>query len=575
MEKNRWIDNKIGQMNIEQKVGQMMVFGFCGTVITPDVIEMITKYHVGGLRITQGCRVITMAHAVRMGTEPEAWIEREIYYPEGANKDYAHVNGAAKCTAKEYAMVLNRLRDYALDRKSSVGLHFTMDQEGNVAELLSGQRLFPDQMGVAASGNPDLAYRIAKSLAKQVRAVGVNMLHSPVLDVNTNQNNPEIGPRSYGSNPEVVEKFGLEMLRAFNEHSLIATAKHFPGRGESDVDSHFELPVVNINRKTLMDVHIAPYKALIDAGLPSVMIGHSIYPALDSSDVPSSTSERIIQGILREQLNFKGVITTDNIMMAGIMKKYSIQEAVVLAIIAGCDLILFRDESPLRIKIIEHVMDSIKSGRISEKIIDDAVTRILAMRWDMGITGNGGKVDPEMAEEPIQDIQTNKVANEAAEKCTILLRNEQEILPLSTNKRVLLVEQIHTIHSESNNLYSHPGLLWEQMCKYSDNVMSVEIPFFPTEADCERVLKRISEAEVIVMTNYYHQKMGKGITEFIKSILMYRKPVIVVANNPFKFCIADEFESVIVTFCAGGKENLDAVAKAIFGKIKLTAKLPC
>lgn len=569
--KEKWVDGLLGKMNLEQKVGQLMVFGMCGTVITPDIVELITKYHIGGLRISQGCRIITMGHAVKMGQEPEEWVKRAIYYPEGNNKDYAYVQNAPKCSASEYADVLNRLRDYSLDRDLGIGLHFTIDQEGNNAELLSGQRLFPDQLGVKSSSDPELAYRIALCIGMQARALGVNMIHSPVLDVNTNPKNPEAGPRSYGCNPEDVVKYGVEALRGFQESGLIATGKHFPGRGESEVDSHFELPVVNIDANILRKVHIYPYIKMIEAGLPAIMIGHSIYPTLDPSQEPSSVSKYIINILLRQELGFEGIITTDNLMMAGLMKKYDICEASVLAIKAGCDLILFRDESPLRIRLVNEVVEAVKTGRLSEKRIEQSVARILAMRWDMGISQNGGKVNASKAQEPINSPFVMKTATEAAQKCTIVLRDKFKMLPLKSNKRVLLIEQIHIVHSESNNMYSHPSLLWEQLCGMSDNVYSVEIPFFPEESDCQRIKRRLNECDLIVMTNYFHPKRGKAISELVREVKKCGKPVIVITNNPFEFGAPPDFETVLVSFCPGGKENMRALAEILYGKLRPTA----
>ena len=195
--KEKWVDDLLGKMNLEQKVGQMMVFGFAGPIITPDTVELIQKYHVGGLRICLKFRTQTLLHDLKPGSKPNENILRSLEYPQGRNRDFADPKQCVACTPEQYAAVLNRLRDYALDRELSIPLHFTIDQEGNGSDdLINGQRLFPHPMGLTASGEPELAYRVAVAIGKQARDLGANMIHSPVLDVNTNPQNPEIGTRS-------------------------------------------------------------------------------------------------------------------------------------------------------------------------------------------------------------------------------------------------------------------------------------------------------------------------------------------------------------------------------------------
>ncbi|UCH11242.1 MAG: hypothetical protein JSU61_04965, partial [Fidelibacterota bacterium] len=363
--KERWIDNLLGRMDLEQKVGQMLVFGFAGPVITPDIVELITKYQVGGLRIALKFRTQTLLHDLKPGTTPDENVLRSLQHPHGLNRDYADPRQCTACTPQQYTAVLNRLRDHALDRELSIPLHFTIDQEGNASDdLINGQRLFPHPMGFVAAGDPELAYRAALAIGKQARAVGANMIHSPVLDVNTNPRNPEISTRAYSDKPEEVIQYALQSVRGFQEAGLIATGKHFPGRGESVADAQWGLPSMDVDADTMRKVHLAPFRALIDAGIPAILVAHCRYPALGVPDEPSSVSKRILLDILRGELGFKGVISTDNMMMGGILQRFEIREAVIRTIEAGNDLVLYRDESPQRIRIIEAVLKAVRSGRI-------------------------------------------------------------------------------------------------------------------------------------------------------------------------------------------------------------------
>ena len=573
--KDKWVDDLMGKMNLNQKVGQMMVFGFAAPIITPDTVELIRKYHVGGLRICLKFRTQTLLHDIKPGSEPGESVFRSLQYPSGKNRDYADPKQCVACTPQEYASVLNQLRDYALDRQLGIPLHFTIDQEGNGSDdLINGQRLFPHPMGLTASGEPELAYRVAKAIGMQARAIGANMIHSPVLDVNTNPRNPEIGTRAFSDNSKDVIKYALRTLNGFQETGLVATGKHFPGRGESESDAHWGLPSVNLDLETLYSVHIAPYRSLIEAGLPAVMTAHCLYPALGVTEVPSSTSEKVIKGILRDELGFQGVVTTDNLMMGGILQQFEIREAIIRAIQAGNDLILYRDESPQRVRILESVIEAIKKGRIPETQIDESVYRILSMRWDMGLADLGGKVDPEKAADPINDTFVVRTAKEAAEKTVLLIRDEVNILPLKPEQRVLLIEQVFSTHQMANNMSCYPGMLWSEMCKVSSHVGSVEIPLTPGFYDPDRIFRRIDEAEVIVTTNYYYHKAAAVMTDLVRKIHQCGKPVIVISNNPFNLAAPADFPTVITVFTAGGRENLHAAVQVLYGKLKPTARIP-
>lgn len=570
----KWVHDILGRMDLEQKVGQMMVFGFCGPVITPDIIELIRKYHVGGLRISHKFRMMRIAKDVKPGTEPDKSIQRSVMTASGLCRDYAYINQPTSCTSAEYAQTLNTLRTYALDRPLSIGLHYVIDQEGSASDdLLTSQRLFPHPMGYAVSGDPDLTYRSGLCVARQAAALGANVIHSPVLDVNTNPRNPEIGTRSFGGDPDVVVKYALRFMEGLKDGGLMATGKHFPGRGESESDAHWGLPSVNLSLNELMETHIKPYHPLIAAGMDQIMIAHCCYPALGVSDRPACVSPEIVTELLRKDLGFKGVVTTDNMMMGGVLKKYEMSDAVIRTIEAGCDLILSRDESPLRYRILEAVIGAVKSGRIKELRIDESVERILSMRWRMGLHKDGGRVDIEKAGALFSDAEIAAAANEAARK-TVAVRDNAGLLPLNPDQKVLLVEQIFPTHEFANDMYSHPSLLWEQMCKRSNCVGSVEIPFVPRAQDRERIFRRLDQADTIVMTNYYYHMATVSITELVREVMATGRKVIVVTNTPYEFGAPSDFPTVVVCFNPGGPENMAAVANAIYGKLKPTAKLP-
>ena len=575
MEKSKWIDNLMGEMDIRQKIGQLMVFGFCGTTVTPDIAEMIAKYHIGGLRISQRLRCLTVFNDIKPGEEPDESTRRSLIKPYGKNRDYAMVKDCTSVTAEEYAGVLNQLRAISLDRELGIPLHFTVDQEGNGSDdMLCGQRLFPGPMGLAASGDTELAYRAALAIGKQIKALGANMIHSPCIDVNTNPRNPEIASRAYSDNPDDVGKFALATLKGLREAGIIATGKHFPGRGESEADAHWGLPSVSLDYETLLKNHVAPYRRLIQAGLPAIMIAHSCFPALGINGIPAGMSKELIHNFLRGELGFSGVITTDNMIMGGILKQYEMCDAIVEMLAAGCDLVLMRDESPIRSKILEKVFEAVKSGRLNEKSIDDSVTRILGMRWDMGLAENGGLVDPSGASAILKDEFVMNTAEEAAQKCVLVLRDREKLLPLQRDEKVLLVEQIYHTHLEANNHYCHPGMLWEEMCELSTMVNSVEISNTPSRQDEDRVRLRLGEADTVVFTNYYNHKSPSNYNDFISEIRGMGKKVILISNTVYELTNPQDISTVVVVGTPAGRENLKAAAELLYGKISATARTP-
>lgn len=573
MTKEQWVDNLLGSLTLEQKVGQLLVLGFSGPNITPDIVELVRKYHIGGFRVTQAFRYMTLLNDIKPGETMDEATARSLAYPSGLNRDCCSKR-AVSCTPDEYASTLNELRTIAMEGPNAVPLHFTVDQEGSASDdLVSGQRLFPHPMGITATGDEDLGYRIGKAVALQAREMGLNMIHSPNLDVNTNPRNPEIGTRAYSDKQEVVTRFALQTLKAFQEEKLIATGKHFPGRGESEADAHWGLPTVHISKEELLEKHVAPYKTMIQAGLPAIMMAHTSYPALGVPEgIPAGMSRSLIQDFLRGELGFQGIITTDNMMMGGVLKKFEMTDAIVKMLQAGCDLILCRDESPNRIKIHQRICQAVLSGELPERELDEKVARILAMRWDMGLAENGGIVDASKVGNAVRSVFVNDTAKEAADRSTWLMRDRENLLPLSPDKKILLVEQIFPTQERSNNFYSHPGLLWEEMSRYSGSVGCVEIPNTPTEADYDRVRRRIQEADVVVSTNYYYHKTGSAISEFIREIAA-QKPVVVVSNTPYAFGAPEDFGTVVTNFNPGGRECMASVAKILFGKMESTASL--
>ncbi len=559
------VDRILSQMTLEQKVGGCLVVDFVGTIANPYVIKMIREFHIAGLRVDTGSRGKASYVDEVKDLETKKLLMRGEREPKGYCKDFDLQVRAPQCSPAEYGQTLNRLREIALERPLGIPLHITLDQEGNGNEnfTLGNVRLFPAAMGLAATDDPDLVYQVALALGRQLKAAGFNWIHSPVLDVNANPRNPEVGTRSYSNDFQKVIRYAAATLKGFQESKLIATGKHFPGRGDSETDSHLGLPEVSLSRSQLMETHVKPYVEMIKSGLPAIMIAHTAYPHLDPSGEPATVSEPIVTGLLRRELGFDGVVTTDNMLMGGIVSKYGVAEACIRAILAGQDLLLLRSETPLCEEVFIEIRDAVKSGRIPVQRLDEANRRVLRLKYEYGLFENGGKVDPAQAAGPQNDPVIIAVERAAAEKAT-LVRNEQNILPLAPNTKVLLVEQVHSTHTTFNNFPCHPSIFWEKMLDVADNVYAVEITDI-SEKNQQRVMRRVPKADVIAVTNYVARRSSKDISPLIRELMQTGKPMVVVTNSPFEFGSPRDLPTVVNVFSAN-PESLRVAAEIIFGK---------
>jgi len=568
-----FVEGILEKMTLEQKVGGLMVVDFMGSVPTPHVIRLIRDYHVAGLRVDTSMR--GKASYAEDTTDPALIAKfEETHKPlKGDYFDFVLNHKTAVCSPADYANTLNELRDVAMKRPLGIPIHTVLDQEGNGSEnySLMNTRLFPCPMGLAATGDPDVVYKSADAIAKQLRAVGINMIHSPTLDVNVEHRNFEIATRAYSDRHELVSRYAAQTVRAFNDNDLVATGKHFPGRGDTLADAHLECPTIGLSRQEMMDVHLAPYAELIKQGLPAVMIAHTVYPGLDPADVPATLSYEIVTNILKGELGFEGVVTSDNMLMGGIISRYTIPEASVGAIMAGQDLLLLRNQTPLLEEVFHALMDAVKDGRISMERLDDANRRVLSMKYMFGLFENGGKVDPCKAHEASIDSGIIELEKSVARKA-IVVRDENKMLPFPKDARVLLVEQIHTTHRTLNNMQCHPSIFWHKLRKVVPDAMSVELSN-DFDRDLKRVQRRAEEADYIIVTNWVLRRSNKDMAALVREIKKIGKPVAVVTNSPFEFGSPKDFPTIVNLFCAN-PESLHGAAEVIFGDLAPTGVMP-
>ncbi|MEV4562705.1 beta-N-acetylhexosaminidase [Nonomuraea sp. NPDC049419] len=375
------VQRVLARLTTEEKVGQLFMPVLYGTTAgsasgenqarysarTPA--KVIAKYHLGG--------VILFPHNVK-----------------STSQVVGLTNGLQRASAK-------------------VPLIIGTDQENGLVSRMSAlMTKFPGAGDIGDTKDTDLARQVAKATGEELRALGVNLDFAPVADVNVNPRNPVIGRRAYDDDPRRAAKMVAAAVKGFGEAKIAATAKHFPGHGDTSVDSHTGLPIIKHTKAQWERLDAPPFKAAIDAGVDAVMSAHIVFPKLDPSGDPATLSKPILTGLLREKLGFKGVISTDALNMAGARKKYDDGEVAVRAVLAGADLLLMPNDLP---KAYKAVLAAVKSGRISEQRLDQSVTRLLTLRHKRGFLAEAPVASAAKASDVLRSSAHRKLAAKAGD----------------------------------------------------------------------------------------------------------------------------------------------------------------
>ncbi|RQW04480.1 hypothetical protein EH222_11165 [candidate division KSB1 bacterium] len=575
-ERDTFVSKKLAKMTLAEKVGQLLTFTWRGAMLTPSGIEQVTRLHCGGLCL-EPYALETCKNLYWGNSQIDKTFKKPKDYFAITNNYFAGKTFGISITPEEYTQRLNRMQKIAMDRPSGIPLHMTIDFEGDFKNdyTAGGIRQFPGPMGMAAIGDVKLTQKIGSTIAKMLTAIGVTQMYSPVCDVNINPKNPEIGVRSFSDDPEMCAKHAVALIKGLQGGGIAATAKHFPGRGDSATDAHDVLEVINARKKRMQEVELVPFKAAIDAGVKAIMTGHSIYPAFDDQ-FPTTLSERILTGLLREELGFQGVIVSDAIGMAAILKKWPLPRACALAIKAGCDTILLKADDESRSQCFFGIKQAVEKGEISEQRIDEAVTRLLRMKYDQGLFQTAGKNDPKETLAITTDKKIIDFSWDVAKKAQVIMRNDKNLLPLNAKQKILVIEQRIPYEFLGKDPYHHTHMFCEQMVKHSTNLILADTAFSAFEDEIAECLALAKQVDLVVMTNYYARIVKSGNNQLlIKKLKAAGRQVVVVTNNPYIEGTTKEADAVVCNF-SGTPDSIRASADLLFGAIKPcpTTKVP-
>lgn len=336
------ISELITNMSLDEKLGQMIFAGVSGTGPNKEEERLIHHYKVGGI----------------------------IF------------NGENMTSPNQTVAYINYLK---AENTNNFPLFFGIDQEGGRIAKLPGDLMdIPSNLEIGEMNSPLFSYELGSVLGNLVSSYGFNVNFAPVLDINSNPENPVIGDRSYSSNPELVSKLGIQTMKGIQSENIIPTIKHFPGHGDTSVDSHKELPMVNKPLSELEELELIPFKQAIDEGAEMVMIAHILLPQMDPV-YPSSMSKVIITNLLRKQLGFGGVVITDDMTMDAITDNFEIGKAALMSVKAGSDIIMVAHDYDKIVKVISELKTAVERGEISEDRINESVTRILMLKEKYGL----------------------------------------------------------------------------------------------------------------------------------------------------------------------------------------------
>lgn len=522
---NAWVDRTLKSMTLDEKIGQLFVPVHADVEKTK---EWITSYGIGGL-----------------------WF--------------------ARTEAKKIAAELN-----ALQEASKYPLLVTVDFEKGAGTYIDGATDLPINMALGASRDPTLAYQAAQLTAKEARAIGVHLNYAPVLDVNNNPDNPVINTRSYGENPSLVAKLGAAAIKGYQEYGLLATAKHFPGHGNTSTDTHAKLGVVTSSPSVFESVELYPYKQVLKQAAPSsIMSAHLWIEAVDLDTVPATLSKNVMTTLLRDELGFDGIVFTDAMVMGGITSRYPFDVSTVKAIQAGCDIILFPGDL---VKGIQAVRQAIADGQLTEQRIDESVRRILRAKTRVGVHTQR-LVDVEKISSLVGTQANYLEAKRIAAQCITLAKNDGKIIPLTPAQKILVL----TMSNKEGNSMVSRGLVSfpDEMRKLSGNVTELRLSDSLRSDEVEQALKLAPGADAVVVAAYIKIVLSSGTVAlppshaaFLKKLRETNKRVALVSfGNPYIGASAPTIPAYICAY-DNAKALQEATAEAIYGKTPFKGKLP-
>jgi beta-N-acetylhexosaminidase len=538
-----WVEETLAGLTLREKVGQMMMPWVSGNYVATDTEDFDTL---------------------------AAWVERD------------GVGGLVMSVGMphSYAAKLN-----ALQRRARVPLLIASDMENGPGMRMGGiysfphliaqdgGTEFPSTMAIGATDSDSLAYGLGRATAREARAVGVHMVFGPVLDVNSNPANPIINTRSFGEQPDQVARLALAYIRGAHDGGLLTTGKHFPGHGDTETDSHIDLPTISADRARLDSVELAPFRAAIDQDIDAIMTAHIAVTGVEGAQAPPATLSRFIMNdLLREQLHFRGLLITDAMSMGAVVRRYGEQDAVLQALNAGADIILM----PVSLqRAIATVVEAVESGRVPEARIDASVRRILQAKVESGVTRNRF-VSLDSVTNNVGIRAHRDLAENIAQRSITLARAAAGQVPLPDSaRRILSVTYVGVQDPVA-------GRAFDMALRASGRqVRPRRVDARTTVPEFEALLAEADSADATIISMYISPVEAAGtiqaenaITSFVRQLSAKGKPVVGVSfGSPYVINALPDVSAYLLAW-SGVPVSQRAAARALLGVAPITGKLP-
>lgn len=459
-----------------------------------------------------------------------------------------------------------------LQRASKIPLWITQDMEYGAAMRVDGTTRFVPAMGVAATQNPDYAYWIGKVTAQEAKALGVNQILAPVLDVNNNPLNPVINVRSFSGDPNIVSKFGNKFIEGVESENVLPTAKHFPGHGDTDIDSHLSLPVIEYDFARLDSIELVPFRSAINNGLNSVMSAHISFPALSpDTSLPATMDPNVLKRILVDSLNFDGLVVSDGLDMRGISSNFSPGEAVVKALKAGVDLMLL---SPDELTALQEIEQAVKSDKISEQRINHSVRKLLTWKKQQGLFKDR-EVDIDSLSARISTRNNRLIADEISRKSLTLLKNNNDILPIRASEypKVMVVSV-----SDGKSGYTGSSFV-SQLRDYHPDISAHLLDRRTSKEEKQAMIQDARKADLIIIGSFIYVKSGEKVQldseqlSFLKKLTQNKPSVLTAFGNPYLVQDLPNTDVQLLAWAANGGQ-VKSTVPALFGGSEISGRLP-
>lgn len=537
MRENRLTDDtaslqELAAWTLRQKLGQMVMCGFDGTVPSESILRLIRDYRVGGV----------------------------IYFRRNIG------------TAAEVAELSRSLREVH-DALGGPPLWIAVDQEGGmVARIDRDAAVVPGNMALGAAGKPEYAYEAARISGVELRQMGINLNFAPCVDVNNNPANPVVGVRSYGEDPELVAALGAAAVQGFQEAGVSACAKHFPGHGDTAADSHHELPLVPHSRERLEQVELPPFRRAIEAGVDAVMTAHVRFPAWEPGGVAATLSPAILSGLLREELGYDGVVVTDCLEMNAISQTVGVGRGAVLAVAAGADMVLVSHREDRQVEALESLYAAVSSGELPVERIDEAVARIVRAklrREEAWFEAKAGGVGPIGCGAHVAWVE------ETAERCVTLVRAEPGVLPLRADAPTLVIWPEVRRSTEVDEVIPQELTLGRALAPYVADVCEMVIGTEPTAAEQAAVLAAARGGRLQIVAGVYNAAFALGQASLVQALAALPGATVtaVALRNPYDLLAMPQVHAYAACY-ENRPPMLLAAAKVLAGRVPPQGRLP-